>query len=422
MKKLWLKAVTVLARGIGLTDPRLFRMVSGGSSETVAGEIVTIDVAMRMDTVWACVLLIARTVATLPLQFYRLDPDGNGIIAKDHPLYSILHDMPNADMTAVTFWQAVIGSLLLWGNAYARIDRVGGRIVALTPMVPDRITPKREPDGSILYLYRDYNGNLLELVEGDIFHVKGFSVDGLVGMSPIAQARESLGLALAAEKSAGSVFRNGMRPQYSINSPTFMNDDQRKRWEEKLKPALIGSLNAGNPALLEGGWKIENISINPDDAQLLASRGWSVEQICRWFGVAPPMIGHMEKSTAWGTGLEQMNLWFLTYTLRPLLEAVEQEISRSCLTAIERTKFYAEFNVDGLLRADSKTRADMFAIYVTNGIRTRNEVRALDNLEPLEGGDVLTVINTQVPLNGIGQTPAAQVPAVPGVNDNVAAA
>jgi HK97 family phage portal protein len=417
-----LKAVTTIASGIGLTDPRLYRMFSG-PVETWAGETVTVDAAMRLDTVWACVMLIARTIATLPLQFYKFDADGNGIVAKDHPLYAILHDMPNRDMTSVTFWQAIIGALLLWGNAYAHIIRSGTRVVALTPLVPERMSPKRQPDGSILYVYRDFDGKVLELTEDEIFHVKGFSLDGLTGLSPISMARESLGIAIAAEKSAASVFRNSMRPSHALLAPGYLSEDQRKRYDEKLKPALIGSINAGTPALIEGGWKLESLSINPDDAQLLASRGFSVEQLCRWFGVAPPMIGHMEKSTAWGTGLAEMNLWFLQYTLRPLLEAVEQEISRSCLRPVERQMFYAEFNVEGLLRADSKTRAEIFQIYVTNGIRTRNEVRALDNQGPLDGGDELTVPNTQSWLKNIGKTPVTAVaPPVPGVNDNVAAA
>jgi HK97 family phage portal protein len=422
VKKLWLKAMTVIAKGIGLNDPRLYRLFSG-AVDTYAGETVTIDTAMRIDAVWACVMLIARTVATLPLQLYKTDSSGRGLIDRTHPLYAILHDTPNADMTAVTFWQALMGSLLLWGNAYAEIFRnAAGRVIALTPLLPDRLTPRRESDGTIVYLYRDFDGSVRTLTEDVVFHVKGFCMDGLVGISPISHARETLGIALAAEKSAASVFRNGLKPSHSINAPAYMNDDQRKRWEEKLKPALIGSINAGTPILLEGGWKIENISMNPDDAQLLASRGFSVEQICRWFGVAPPMIGHMEKSTAWGTGLEQMNLWFLIYTLRPYLEAIEQEIRRSCLSPVERMVYYAEFNVEGLLRADSKTRAEIFVSYVNAGVRTRNEVRALDNVGPEEGGDVLTVANTQAILKDLGKTPVPAVMPVPGVNDNVAAA
>jgi HK97 family phage portal protein len=422
MKKLWLKAVTTIARGIGLNDPRLYRMFDG-PVDTYAGETVTVNSAMSMDTVWACVMLIARTISTLPLQFYKLDKDGRGVFAKEHPLYSILHDEPNADMTAVAFWQAIIGSLLLWGNAYAEISRNGNRVVALTPLVPDRLTVRRENDGTIVYEYRDYAGKVLKFSEDQIFHVKGFSLDGLSGLSPISQARQTLGIAQAAEKSAASVFRNSMRPSVALISPNFMTKEQRKQYEEELRPKMLGAINAGTPALMEGGWDIKNISMNPDDAQLLASRGFSVEQICRWFGVAPPMIGHMEKSTAWGTGLEQMNLWFLTYTLRPYLEAIEQEIRRSCLTAVEKQSYYAEFNVEGLLRADSKTRAEIFQLYVNNGLRTHNEVRALDNQQPLDGGDRLTVASSQIPLTDIEKVsaPAAIQPA-PGVNDNAAAA
>jgi HK97 family phage portal protein len=369
-------------------------------------------------------MLIAQTISTLPLQLYQYDKTGRGVVAREHPLYAILHDQPNADMTSVTFWMAMVGSLLLWGNAYAQIERTAaGRVIALTPLLPDRLTPQRQNDGSILYLYRDYGGKLLELTEDQIFHVKGFSLDGLVGLSPISQARESLGIALAAEKTAASLFRNSMRPGYALIAPNYMTKEQRARYEEELKPKLIGSINAGSPALLEGGWTIQNISMNPDDAQLLASRGFSVETVCRWFNVAPPMIGHMEKSTAWGTGLEQMNQWFLTYTLRSRLKAIEQEIRRSLLTAAERLLYYAEFNVDGLLRADSAGRAALMQTYAVNGLRTRNELRALENQGPLEGGDVLTVNMNMIPLTDIGKSMAAAAGAqsASGVNDNVAA-
>jgi HK97 family phage portal protein len=423
MRKLWLKAVETIARQIGLNDPRLYRMFSGGT-DTYAGENVSINSAMGLDTVWACVMLIAQTISTLPLQLYQYDKTGRGVVAREHPLYAILHDQPNADMTSVTFWMAMVGSLLLWGNAYAQIERTAaGRVIALTPLLPDRLTPQRQNDGSILYLYRDYGGKLLELTEDQIFHVKGFSLDGLVGLSPISQARESLGIALAAEKTAASLFRNSMRPGYALIAPNYMTKEQRARYEEELKPKLIGSINAGSPALLEGGWTIQNISMNPDDAQLLASRGFSVETVCRWFNVAPPMIGHMEKSTAWGTGLEQMNQWFLTYTLRSRLKAIEQEIRRSLLTAAERLLYYAEFNVDGLLRADSAGRAALMQTYAVNGLRTRNELRALENQGPLEGGDVLTVNMNMIHLTDIGKSMAAAAGAqsASGVNDNVAA-
>jgi HK97 family phage portal protein len=397
------KAASIIARGLGLSDPRLYQWFTGGSSN--AGETVTVNTAMQLDVVFACVTLIAKTVSTLPFQLFATDGNGNGVIARNASLYGILHDKPNTEMTAVTFWQAMIGCLLLWGNAYAQIIRTDiGRVVALIPLVPDRLRATRQSDGSILYRY-SYLGQVTELNEDEVFHVKGFSLDGLVGLSPISLARETLGIAMAAEKSAASFFRNGMRPSLAVTSPTYLNEAQRKIYEEDFKPKLVGSINTGGIPLLQGGWDIKELSINPDDAQLLATRGFSVEQICRWFGVVPAMIGHMEKSTAWGTGLEQMNLWFLIYTLRPILESIEQEVSRSLLTPVERLSFYAEFNVEGLLRADSRGRAEIMQIHANSGLRTRDELRALDNMPPLPGGDVLTVLSTLTTLERVKNPP-----------------
>ena len=395
------KAVSILARGLNLNSPVLYSFMTGGP--TASGETVTVSTAMRLDTVWACVRLISQTVATLPLQLYVMDAQGRGVIAREHPLYSILHDQPNADMTSVNFLEAMIASILLEGNAYASIDRgPTGNVIALTPLQADHLTVQRQGDGSLIYRY-NWNGQYGDMTEDQIFHVKGFSLNGLVGISPIAQARETLGIALAAERTAGALFKNGMRPSAVMSAPTFLNKEQRETFGADFVTKFTGAINAGRTPLLEGGFKFENLSIKPQDAELLATRQFSIEQICRWFGVASVMIGHMDKSTAWGTGLEQMNLWFLTYTLRPLLKAVEQEIRRTLLKPAERATYYAEFNVEGLLRADSKGRAELMKALVVNGLATPNELRALDNREPLEGGDDLLVLNNMIPLRIAGE-------------------
>lgn len=364
---------------------------------TASGETVTVNTAMQLESVWACVRLKSQTAATLPFQLYRRDADGRGTIARDHPLYSILHDLPNADMTAVNFWEAVFASLDLWGNAYASIDRdSNGRVIALTPLQPDHLTVQRQPDGSLIYRY-NWNGQYGEMTEDQVFHVKGFTLNGLVGISPISQHRNVLGIALAAEKVAASLFQNGMRPSAILSSPEYLKEEQRNRFSAEFITKFTGAINAGRTPLLEGGWKFEPLSINPQDAQLLATRQYSVEQICRMFGVPPAMIGHMEKTSSWGTGLEQMNLIFLTYALRPMLKAIEQEVWRSLLTPVERMQYYAEFNVEGLLRADSQGRAVLMKAMVENSLRTPNELRALDNMEPLPGGDDLMIMNNYIP-------------------------
>jgi HK97 family phage portal protein len=403
-----LKAVQTIAKAVGLTDPRLYRFFGGG--ETYAGEVVTVESAMRVETVWACVRLISTTASTLPLQVFRRLPDGRGVMERDVPLYGLLHDRPNADMSAVTFWTAMFASLLLWGNAYAAIDRrADGSVISMTPLLPGRLNVTREADGSLKYHYAWMNV-AEDYTEDQIFHVKGFSLDGIVGMSPVSQARETLGIAMAAEKSAGSFFRNGMRPSLVMKAPTYLQESQRERYGDTFMEKFTGSINAGRIPLLEGGWALEHITMTPEDAQLLATRSFSVEQICRWFGVSPAMVGHTEKVTAWGTGLEQMNLWFLTYTLRPWLRAIEQEIVRSIMTPTQRMLYYAEFNVDALLRADSEKRANMMRALVDGGINTPNEMRAKNNDPPLEGGDQLTMAAGRMPLTTLGQVPPTPAP------------
>jgi HK97 family phage portal protein len=393
-------AVSTIARNLGLTDTRLISWMGGGP--TYSGEVVSPRTSLSIGTVYACARLISQTIATLPCQFYKSDKDGRGTLARDHPLYVLLHDQPNMDMTAVTFWEAVVACILLWGNAYIEIQRIGNRIVALAPMVPDRLTARKNSDGSITYFY-SWMGIVRELQEEQVMHIKGFTLDGMHGLSIVGQARETLGISLAADKSAASFFRNGMKPSMVFSIDKFLPEAQRKRFEEETRDKLVGAINSGGWALLEGGMKADAISIKPEDAQLLATRAFSVEEICRWFGVQPVMIGHMEKSTAWGTGLEQMNLWFLTYTLRPLLKSIEQSIRMSLLNPGEKSVYYAEFNVDALLRADSAGRAALMTALADHGLRTRNELRALDNVAPLDGGDDLTVQSNLIPIQLLGK-------------------
>jgi HK97 family phage portal protein len=395
-----LNAVTTIARGLGLTDNRLVAWL--GSGPTYSGEFVSPRTSLAIGTVFACSRLIAQTMATLPCQVYKADNEGRGTLARDHPLYALLHDQPNFEMTAVTFWEAVVACILLWGNAYIQIVRNGNRVVALAPMVPDRLTAVRNEDRSLTYTYT-WMGEITKLQEGEVMHIKGYSFDGLHGLSIVGQARETLGMAIAADKSSASIFRNGLRPSMVFTSEKYLPEDKRKRFIAETSEKIAGAVNSGGWALVEGGIKAEAIGIKPDDAQLLATREFSVEEICRWFGVQPVMIGHMSKSTAWGTGLEQMNLWFLTYTLRPLLKSIEQSIRMSLLNPGEKALYYAEFNVDALLRADSAGRAALMQTLAQNGLRTRNELRALDNIAPLTGGDDLTVQSNLIPIQLLGK-------------------
>lgn len=397
---LFRKAVTTLATNMGLTDPRLLQWSSGEPAHS--GEKVTVDTALTLDAVWACARLVSQTAATLPLPLYERDGERQSKAATDHELYRVLHDRPNADMTAVEFWAAMFACKLLWGNAYAEIVRGGNdRVVALLPMRSDRVQVNLQQNDTRTYTYV-YNGQTTTLHEDDVLHLKGFSLDGLTGMSAIAAGRHSLGTAMGAERTAGTIFKNGMRPSGYLKIPQFLSDDQRIKARAYLN-SFSGSENTGKMPMFEGGWEFQALTLPPNDAQLLETRGFNVETICRWFGVAPAMIGHTEKSTAWGTGLEQTNLWFLTYTLRPHLKEAEQAIWAKCLSPSDQRRFYPEFNVEGLLRADSKGRAELYQSLITNALRSPNELRRLDNLPPLPGGDALFIQGAMTPIEALVQ-------------------
>lgn len=404
----WGNLKNTIARSLGLTDPRLYHYFSGGP--TYAGEVVSVETALQLDTVWACVRLISQTIATLPLYLYKRDGKGRGVLADKHPLFKILHDRPNAGMTATDFWEAQSAARLLWGNSYSAIETMGEgarkRVTGLTPLRPDRVQVKREADGSLSFHY-SWQGQTGTFREDEILHVKGFSLDGIMGLSPIAQARQSLGSAIAAERAAGTMFKNGMRPSAVMTTPNYLTPAQREQATGIIE-TFSGAVSAGRVPLVEGGWKLEPWNLPPKDAELLATRSFHVEQICRWFDVPPAMIGHMEKSTAWGTGLEQMLIWFLTFALRPHLRRVEQAISRSLLSPIEQADYYAEFNADALLRADSVGRSTLYKTLAENGLRTRNELRALDNMSPMPGGDSLTVQANLLPIDMLGKV--AKIP------------
>jgi HK97 family phage portal protein len=396
---LFTKAVMSLARGLGLRDPRLYAAV--GAEPADSGERISVDGALAIDTVWACVRLISQTIATLPFQVFRDISPNRSEIARDHPLYKIIHDEPNADMTAVEFWTSMVACELLWGNAYARKLRGSqDQFIGLFPMRPDAVEVRVDPLGQKSYIYV-IDGQKEEIPEEDVFHLKGFSVDGMMGLSPISLARQTLGNTRAAEKVEGSLYRNGMRPSGVFKSavpiPANLREEARNSVEK-----YAGAMNSGKVVLLEGGWDFSVISIPPQDAQLLESRSFHVEQICRWYGVPPVLIGHTSKSSTQAPGMEQQMLFFYQTCLRDHLTRIERAVSTRLLSEKDRKKHYAEFNIDGLLRADSEGRARMYASLAQNGMRTRNELRALDNMPPEEGGDELTVQSNLVPLSMLG--------------------
>ncbi|MDX1127458.1 phage portal protein [Sinorhizobium medicae] len=368
-----------------------------------AGEIVTDDTAMSLSAVWACVNLLAGTIASLPLMVYRTDAQGRRTVARDHPLYRVLHDSPNYDQTAVDFWEFVNASIELWGNAYARILRSSTAVSGLHPVAPSLVSVRRLASGTIEYRWTE-DGKVYVETDATMLHIRGFGGNPLGGMSTLHFGRNVFSLARAADRSAGGMFKNGLRPSGALTFEKWLSQDQRNLAEEKLAEKYLGAMNAGRPLILEGGTKWEQLTISPEDAQMLESRGFSVEEICRFFGVPPFMIGHTEKSTSWGTGLEQQTLGFQKFALRRRLKRIEQALEKQLLRAEDRAVgITIEFNLEGLLRGDSAARASFYQSGLTNGWMTINEVRALENMPPVDGGDVPRMQKQNVPITQAGQ-------------------
>jgi HK97 family phage portal protein len=382
--------------------------LTDGNSE--AGEFVSTEGALQLSAVWACVRLLSQTVASLPCEVFRVEGD-TSVVDRESTLFGLLHNSPNLNMTAIEFFESLVACLGLWGNYYGEKSRNGGQVIAIQPLRPDLMTVELDDVGNVVYRYTEPRGSVRTIARDDIFHVKGFSIDGLVGLSPIAYARNSLGTALATERASGRVFRNGMRGSVALTVPreVVLDVAQRSQLREELAARYSGVANTGKPWLLPFGITATAIGMPPEDAQMLETRSFGVEEICRWFGVPPPLIGHSSAGTGWPASQEQQNAFFLTYGLRPYLKRIEQAVGKSLIAPGERGTRYAKFNFDALMRADSAARAAYYATMTQNGIMTRNEIRAKENLESMDGGDALTVQSNLVPIDKLGQMPPANL-------------
>lgn len=369
------------------------------------GRDVGVDGAFQIATVWACIRLLAETVSTLPMLVYRADGEQRKV-ARDHELFELLHDAPNADMTALEFWEGVVTALCTCGNAYAEKRFNAGRLVALQPLRADAMEVYRDARGRRRYRYHDDKGRARELDEDQIFHVRGFGNGGDVGLSPIAYARYTLFGARAADRASAQIFATGNRQQGVLTVDQVLKPEQRK----DIRDNIVKPFVEGKTLILEAGMKFAPTTLSPEDAQMLESRSFQVEEICRWFRIPPFMVGHTEKSTSWGTGLEQQQLGFLSFALEPYLERIEQAVRRSLIRPEERGSLSAEFKVEKLLRADSAARAGFYQTMTQIGAMTINEVRGLENLPPVEGGDVPRMQMQNVPITQAGEQDNGQNP------------
>ena len=358
--------------------------------------------AVGLSATWSCVQLIAGTIASLPLVVYRTE---NGIrtVAKDHPLYFVLHDSPNFDQTAVDFWEVMAASIELHGNAYAEIERRSsdGAVNSLRPIRPDIVKVRKMESGDLEYEWAE-NGRRIVKRGAAVLHIRGALGDGISGSSTLSICRNVFDDALAAEGAAGAFFQNGVNPSgiLSTKPEVQLTPQQRHELEQNLQRKYVGSIRQGRPMLLDNGLTWTQLSINPHDAQMLESRKFSGEQICRIFGVPPAMVGFGDKASNWGTGKEVDVLGFQKFTLRKRLKRIEQAILKQLVPLSERRAqgITIEFNFEGLLRGDTASRYDAYEKAIRMGIATRNECRALENLPPIEGGDVVTVQMQDIPL------------------------
>ena len=358
-----------------------------------SGERVDEKSAMQIATVYACVRLLAETVAGLPLHLYRTKDGGSAKErAMDHPLYKLLYRQPNPEMTSFSFREVMMTHLLLWGNCYAQIIRDGKNgVLGLYPLLPENIEIDRDDKGQIFYIYHAYtdekpgeNNKDIYFRRDEIFHVPGLGFNGLVGFSPIAMMKNALGTTLAVEKYGSSFFKNGAQPSGVLEHPGVLKDPSKIR--ENWSAVYGGANNAHKVAVLEEGMQYKAISLPPEDSQFLSTRQFGVNEICRIFRVPPHMVQDLEHATF--SNIEHQSIDFVVHTLTPWLVRFEQAIVKDLLMEEEQDEYFPKFNVDGLLRGDYQSRMQGYATGISNGFLSPNDVHRLENwdLIPAEKG------------------------------------
>ncbi len=387
----------------------MYDVLTGGSYYGGAGVAVTEQTAMAVGAVYACIGLIGGAMASIPFHFYKR---GDGSRTRvDHRLWWMFNESPWENWTASAAWMFTVQSIGLRGDGFWEIKRKNkyslsvDSIEGFEPHHPDRVYANKHDDGSLYYVVQTDSGQLRIIEAEDMLHFTGVGFDGKRSISPLKAAlRSASGIAMAADEHAGSFFRNGARPDFVIRAPNKPSDDQldviRKTWYSKHQ----GPMRSHLPAILTGGMEVQELTMSAEDAQLIATRNFQVQDIARIFGVPPHMIGYTEKTTSWGSGVESMSIGFVRYTLRRYMDGFQQEINRKLWP--KNVALFGEFNADALQDGDSKAQSEYFGKALggpgTQGWMTINEVRRLKNLPPIEGGD--EVIRSGQALNGLDQS------------------
>ena len=375
---------------------------------STSGKRVNERSSMQMTAVYSCVRILSEAIASLPLHVYE-QSETHSQKARDHPLFFLLHDEPNPEMTSFIFRETLMTHLLLWGNAYAQIIRNGkGEVVGLYPLMPDRMKVDRDDKGQLYYEYQVSKADpavnktgTVRLQPHDVLHIPGLGFDGLVGYSPIAMAKNAIGMAIACEEYGAKFFAHGAAPSGVLEHPGTLKDPSRVH--ESWQATFGGSSNSGKVAVLEEGMKYTPISVPPEQAQFLETRKFQINEIARIFRVPPHMVGDLEKSSF--SNIEQQSLEFVKHTIDPWVSRWEQAMTRVLLNDEEKARYTIKFNVDGLLRGDYQSRMNGYAIARQNGWMSANDIRRLEELDPLPyeaGGDLYLVNGNMLPLEKAG--------------------
>lgn len=405
----------MVARPAQLAERNGYARRASTRETSYSNEEITPEIALTVPAVLAAFTILSEDIASLPLIYYERGPGGQVERAYTDPYYRLMHDSPNPEHTSLIFREILMGHLLAWGNFYSQIIvDDAGQVAELWPLRPDRMTVARV-DGQRVYTYTQSDGRPRVFLSDEVLHIPAFGFDGLVGYSRIALARNAIGLAISTEKFGSKFFANDARPGIVLKTPNPLSDQAYARLESSWDAEHKGAENAHKTAILEEGLDVVEIGIPPEDAQFIQTQQWTLGQVARVFRVPPHMIGDVDRSTSWGSGIDSQEQGYISHTLRPWTIRTEQVLNQRLLLPAERATHYWEHLFDGLLRGDITTRFGAYVQAINNGIMSPNEVRAKENLNAYEGGDVHLVPLNTTPVSTAGQQPAAPArPSAPG--------
>ena len=391
-----------MERRFNLSATNAFSHLVDWGMSTHSGVSVTEENALKYSAVYACVRILSKTVASLPLITYLRTGDKEKERATKLPLYTLLHDQPNPFMSSFDFRQTLQSHLALWGNGYAEIQYNGsGKIVALWPLRPDKMEKVSRGANGLVYRYRLPNGEPQDFPQEKIFHLRGLASDGIVGYSPIALARQAVGLGLATETFGAKFFGNDARPGGILSHPGELGEEAHGRLRDSWQSRHGGLSNSHNVAILEEGMKYDQIGIPPEEAQFLETRKFQIQDIARIYDIPLHMLGDLDRATF--SNIEHQSIQFVTHTIRPWLVSWEQAISLQLMSKRDRERYFSEFLVAGLLRGDTTSRYAAYATGRQNGWLSANDIRALENMNPIPDGDVYLVPLNMIPASDAGE-------------------